>query len=199
MGKEGTCLAMNEKRKEGLKDVELRLISELMKGSRRSDRELARALRVSQPTVSRIRTRLEKEGIIKEYTMIPDLGKLGIEIIAVTFGLWSTEKLSEYSESVRIEKAKQFISKHPNVVFASSGNGLSMGRMIISVHKTYSGYVEFVREMRTEWEGLLSHLDSFIISVSIDAMPKPFTLRHLTEYLNPTLSEPKMNKKSASA
>jgi DNA-binding Lrp family transcriptional regulator len=175
---------LNEKKK-GLKDVELRLISELMKGSRRSDRELARALKVSQPTVSRIRTRLEKEGIIKEYTMIPDLGKLGIEIVAVTFGLWSTEKINEYSESVRIEKAKQFISKHPNVVFASSGIGLGMGRMIVSVHKTYSDYVEFIREMRAEWAGLLTNIESFIISVSVDAMPKQFTLSKLMEYLNP--------------
>ena len=32
-----------KRKKKGLKNVELRLISELMKGSRRSDRELARA------------------------------------------------------------------------------------------------------------------------------------------------------------
>jgi DNA-binding Lrp family transcriptional regulator len=40
-----------------------------MKNSRRSDRELALVLGISQPTVTRLRTRLEKEGIIKEYTM----------------------------------------------------------------------------------------------------------------------------------
>ena len=176
---------MNEKKRKGKKDTELRLISELMRNSRRSDRELARALGISQPTVSRIRTRLEKEGIIKEYTMIPDLGKLGVELVAITFGLWSTEKISEYSESVRIEKAKQFISRYPNVVFASSGSGMGMGRMIISVHKTYSDYVEFIREMRVEWAGLLTNLRSFIISVSVDAMPKQFTLSNLMEYLNP--------------
>jgi DNA-binding Lrp family transcriptional regulator len=177
---------LNEKKKKGLKDIELRLISELMRGSRRSDRELARTLKVSQPTVTRIRNRLEKEGIVKEYTMIPDLGKLGVEIVAITFGHWSTEKISEYSEGTRIQKAKQFISKHPNVVFASSGIGLGMGRMIVSVHKTYSDYVEFIREMRAEWAGLLTTLDSFITSVSVDAMPKQFTLSNLMEYLNPT-------------
>jgi hypothetical protein len=50
-----------------------------MKGSRRSDRELAKALRVSQPT------------------MIPDFSKLGVEIVAITFGQWSAEKINEYS------------------------------------------------------------------------------------------------------
>ena len=67
-----------------MKDFELRLIAELMKNSRRSDRELATALRVSQPTVSRTIKKLEKEGYIKEYTMIPDFKKLGYEMIGIT-------------------------------------------------------------------------------------------------------------------
>jgi DNA-binding Lrp family transcriptional regulator len=49
-----------------MKDIERRLISELMKNSRRSDRELAKALGTSQPTITR--GKLEREGIIKEYT-----------------------------------------------------------------------------------------------------------------------------------
>ena len=48
-----------------MKDVELKLISELMKNSRRSDRELAKTLGVSQPTVSRTLKRLETEGTLK--------------------------------------------------------------------------------------------------------------------------------------
>ena len=47
---------MNEKR--DLKDVEVRLIAELMKNSNRSDSELAKATGVSQPTVGRIINKL---------------------------------------------------------------------------------------------------------------------------------------------
>ena len=53
-----------------MKDTELKVVVELMKNSRRSDRELARAIGMSQPTVTRTRTGLEKRGIIKEYTMV---------------------------------------------------------------------------------------------------------------------------------
>jgi len=67
-----------------VKDVELKLVSELIKNSRRSDRELARVLGLSQPTVGRMIKKLEKEGVIQEYTMIPDMTKLGIEIVAIT-------------------------------------------------------------------------------------------------------------------
>jgi DNA-binding Lrp family transcriptional regulator len=44
-----------------MKDVELKLISELLKDSHRSDRELAKAVGVSQPTVSRLISKLRKE------------------------------------------------------------------------------------------------------------------------------------------
>jgi DNA-binding Lrp family transcriptional regulator len=154
-----------------------------MKNSRRSDRELSRALGISQPTVSRMIRKLEKEGAIKEYTMIPDLQKLGVEIVAFTFGVWSTEKIKDYSESERIEKAKKFISAHPNVVFASSGMGLGMGRTIITVHKNYSDYDAFMKQIENEWAGLLTRLDSFIISVRTAAITMPFSLRHLMDYI----------------
>lgn len=68
-----------------MKNFELKLISELMKDSRRSDRQLAKIIGVSQPTVTRLRNKLEKEGYLKEYAAIPDFRKLGFEIIAITF------------------------------------------------------------------------------------------------------------------
>jgi len=55
-----------------------------MKNSRRSDRELAKAVGVSEPTIGRLIKKLEKEGIIQEYTMIPDFARLGYELMAIT-------------------------------------------------------------------------------------------------------------------
>ena len=89
--------------KKALKDVELKLISELMKNSRRSDRELAKVLGVSQPTVTRIRTRLEKEGHIKEYTMIPDFSQLGYQMMGVT--LLKLRELEREEGEMRQRKA----------------------------------------------------------------------------------------------
>jgi hypothetical protein len=63
---------------QAMKDIELRLLSELIKNSHRSDRELAKALNVSQPTISRLSQKLRKEGIIKEYTIVPDFTKTWI-------------------------------------------------------------------------------------------------------------------------
>lgn len=48
---------------EKMKAVDSKLLYELMKNSRRSDRELAKVLGISQPTVSRRRIALEKNFI----------------------------------------------------------------------------------------------------------------------------------------
>ncbi len=45
-----------------------KLLLELLKNSHRSDRQLAREMGTSQPTVTRMRNKLEKNGWIKEYT-----------------------------------------------------------------------------------------------------------------------------------
>jgi DNA-binding Lrp family transcriptional regulator len=169
-----------------LKDVELRLISELMKNSRRSDRELAGVVGVSQPTVSRMIKRLAKDRILTDYTALPDFGKLGIEILAFTFGVWSPEKIKDYSEDERVEKAKKFITKHPSVIFASSGLGLGMGRMIVTAHKNYADYVAFMREARNEWAGLLLRLESFIISLETDSVIAPWSFKNVMEYIRKT-------------
>jgi DNA-binding Lrp family transcriptional regulator len=64
----------------------LTLLFALIKNSKRSDRDLAKILGFSQPTVTRIRKALEKEAI-KQYTIIPNLPYLGFDIIALTFSV----------------------------------------------------------------------------------------------------------------
>ena len=165
-----------------MKNLDLKLVSELFMNSDRSDRELAKVLGVSQPTVSRMRNKLKQEGIIKEHTIIADFAKLGIEIMAITFGVWSPSRIKEYSEKERVEKAKSFLSEHPNVIFASSGQGLGRGRVMISLHKNYSDYSKFMGEAKIEWAGLVD-LESFIISLKGDTTVFPLSFRNLGKYI----------------
>lgn len=62
----------------------LKLLFALIKNSKRSDRDLAKILGFSQPTVTRLRKALEKEAI-EQYTIIPNLPYLDFDIIALTF------------------------------------------------------------------------------------------------------------------
>ena len=74
-----------------------------MKNSRKNNKELARLVGVSQPTVKRLIKKLEMEGYVREYTVIPDFSKLGFCIMAMTFVKWPKKFTEE--EYDRIVKA----------------------------------------------------------------------------------------------
>ena len=71
--------------KEGMKKREKELLFQLLRNSKLSDREIAKKVQTSQSTITRSRHKLEKK-IIQSYTIVPDLSKLGIKLIAFTLG-----------------------------------------------------------------------------------------------------------------
>ena len=103
----------------------LKLLFELMKNAKRSDREIAKIIGVSQPTITRMRQRLEKTAIV-DYTVIPDWTELGFEIMAQT--LVNTKGLPEVAE-----KVKKWVKNNSNVVFAAGGEGIGMDYSILSL------------------------------------------------------------------
>jgi DNA-binding Lrp family transcriptional regulator len=132
-----------------LREVELKLVSELMKNSRRSDRELAKAIGITQPTVTRTRAKLEKAGIIKEYTMVPDFEKLGYHLMAVIFlklKALSPEELDElYAESRKIEKQSL-----RTFFMVMNGRGIGQDMVAILFFRSYSEYARYMRTIREE-------------------------------------------------
>ena len=131
-----------------MKEIELKLIAELMKNSRRSDRELAKALGVSQPTVSRMVKRLEEEGVIKEYTMIPDFARLGYNIMGAT--LLEVQIPPGEEKFHEIRKATTTIEKSAPHAALLAVNGLSQSknRLFITFYENYSDYADAMRLTR---------------------------------------------------
>lgn len=143
----------------------MNLLLELLKDSKRSDRKLATVLGVSQPTITRKRSRLVNEGLIREFTVIPDFVKMGYEIMAITcFEL----KVAE------LEKARKVTMAKPNIIFASSGNGMGKNGVIISLHKNYTDFSNFLRDLD------LRDYDTMLISLKEKAV-KPLSLKYLAE------------------
>lgn len=161
-----------------LKEVDLRLIRELIRNSRKSDRELSRVLGVSQPTVSRKRAWLEKHGFI-EYSGVPDLRKLGFDVLAITFGNWRRDKYPD----TKVDAAKEFVRKHANLIFLSSGRGLGSDRVGISVHRDYSDYASFMNEVKSDWGEFMEVTGSFLISLSADEPLRSITFKYLADYI----------------
>jgi DNA-binding Lrp family transcriptional regulator len=154
-----------------------KLLRELVRDSRRSDRELARAIGTSQPTVTRNRKLLE--GYIRSYTIVPDFHKVGYEILALTFAKAKTYGKEEVER--KLDLAKKWAMEHPNILFASDGEGLGKDAVMVSVHRDYSKYADFMRDYTVKFSDFIADVQSFIVSLKTGIMIKPFDLAYLSE------------------
>ena len=157
----------------------VKLLKELIRNSRRSDRELAKTLKVSQPTVTR--NRKLAESYVRSYTVVPEFQKIGYEIFAITF---AKAKIYDKKEiETKLEAQRKWVMQQPNVFFASDGEGLGKDAVILSLHKDYSKYANFMREYTVNFADFISDIQSFIVSLKTGMMIKPFDLKYLAEDL----------------
>ena len=158
------------------KKLPQKLLRELLKNSKRTDRGLAKILKVSQPTITRARHKLEKSGMIQDYTIIPDFRKMGFEILSLTF----VKMRSEILTPEVMEEAKKYAAKFPNAIFASTGEGLGMTGVIISFHRDYTDYHRKLNLLRVDWKDFAEDVQSFVVSIG-EGEFKRFSLTYLED------------------
>jgi DNA-binding Lrp family transcriptional regulator len=154
-----------------------------MKNSRRSDRELARALGISQPTITRTRQRLEKQGYIGEYTMLPNYQKLGLHICAINFvqlrGPLDIKKLAEARKF-----GLEFAENHfPEVVVAERGRGVGYQAVLVSFHEDYAAYVSFLDKLSKMHLIGDPNIESFLINLDDTIHYRRLTFSTLANYI----------------
>ena len=150
----------------------MKLLLELLKDSNRSDMEISKVMGVSQPTISRTRQRLTDEGKIQEFTVIPDFVKMGFQIMAI-----SSFKLKIAKD---IEGLKKLMMAKPNVTFSSIAEGMGKNGIIISFHRNYPDFSQFISNLRAECKDIIHDLDSMLVSLE-NQIVKPLSLKYLTE------------------
>ncbi len=154
-----------------------KLLRELLKDSRRSDRELARAIGASQPTVTRNRRLLAD--YIRSYTIVPEFEKIGYEILAATFAKAKTYEQEKVEK--KLDLAKKWVMNHPNILFASDGEGLGKDAVMISVHKNYSKYADFMRDYTVRFADFVTDVQSFVVSLKTGILMKPFDIKYIAD------------------
>jgi DNA-binding Lrp family transcriptional regulator len=157
-----------------MKNREKELLFQLLKNSKLSDREIAKKLQTSQSTITRIRHKLEYK-YIKSYTVVPDLAKLGIKIIAFTLG--STNKQTPGLS----KKVYDFVAEQPNIVFAGRGEGMGKLGMTISFHRDFTDFMEFMAKTRNTFSEAGINFESFLVST--DNLIQTLIMSKAIEYL----------------
>lgn len=138
--------------------------------------------------------KLEKQGYIKEYTMIPDFSKLGYRILALIF-----VKLKKTLSPEEAEKARQItiesLSKSSfGIVMLERGIGLGYDGVIMAYYPDYASYVKHRNTIKAYPFIELSEADAFLINLNDKVHYRPLTLSHLAKVLLPPAKENKSQR-----
>lgn len=108
---------------------ETKVLKALLEHPRTSDRKIANMLRISQPTVTRIRSRLVSGGVLT-FSSYPNLAALGYQSILFTEIFEDGEDKALRSQLVK-DNSVVFVAKQLNILFT------------ISIHRTHASYKRF--------------------------------------------------------
>jgi DNA-binding Lrp family transcriptional regulator len=174
---------LSKEKKAILKDTEIRIIAELMKNSRKSDREIAHAIGVSQPTVSRTIQRLEKEGIIKEYTMIPDFRRLGYEIMAFQFlGKQETQKKEDRAELRKAAVELENKTPYANLMVVD-GMGIGKGRVLLNLYRDYRNFTEGIETIKSLPHVEADKIESFLVDLCDERNFRVLSMKQVARHI----------------
>ncbi|MBW6451224.1 MAG: Lrp/AsnC family transcriptional regulator [DPANN group archaeon] len=142
-----------------LKEREKKVFFELLKDGRVHDKAMSKKLGITQPTITRIRQRLEKKGYIKGYCAVPAFEKIGITLMAITLFTWKGT-IENYI------KASKLVKSTPQIISVSSGEGLrGKNGMIISAHLDFKSYESFIRSLKEKCGNDVINIEQFFFSV----------------------------------
>ena len=168
---------------KGIREIELKVLSELMKNSRRSDRELAKQLKISQPTVSRIRNNLEKAGYIEEYTLIPNFTKIGYNLMVLTF-IARAKEYAKQDVSTLFGEAQKWAAKTGfDTVMALRGMGFGYDAVILSFHESYTAFLERIKEIKQFPYIDVERIASFLVDLNDKTQYRPLTFSTLADHM----------------
>lgn len=165
---------------DSLKPIDRKILNELIKNSKRSDRELAKVLGISQPTVTRRRALLERE-LIEGYTAIPKWMKLGYEIFAITLTKIKADIAAKNKYDTTRKRGLQWLMSQSNIIMAGACRGAGTDSFMISLHRSYSDYDDFMREYRLELGEFIDDVQSILVNLAGKELVKPLDLRYLAE------------------
>jgi len=159
----------------------MRLLLEFLKDSKRSDRKLAKAVGVSQPTITRMRSRLVREEMIKGFTVIPDFVKMGYNLLAFTFVKTKHYLATEENHQSAHESAAEWMMKQPNVIYCDECRGMGMTGFMVSLHKSYPDFDKFMFEHNHAVGVLLDEVQTVFVNLRGDQTLKPLHFKYLGE------------------
>jgi hypothetical protein len=121
---------------------------------------------------------------LKEFTTIPDFGKLGFQLAAFILVKLKMNLTEEEIQKARRISMKDMIEKAPDqIVLFYRGIGGGYSGVLVSFHKNYSDYSRLIERMKQYPFVDLSATLSFLVDLNDKVQYRPFTFSTLAEHL----------------
>jgi len=120
-----------------------------------------------------MRNRLVEEGVIRQFTIVPDFSKLGYEIMAIT--CFKAKMKVEL-----IERARKWTMAKSNIIFAGRVEGMGKNGLMISMHKDFAEFSSFIAELMIEWGDDVEEYGTLLTPLK-GTIVKPLSLEYLAE------------------
>ncbi|MCO6041473.1 Lrp/AsnC family transcriptional regulator [Thermococcus alcaliphilus] len=142
--------------KKKIDKFDLQIMKILAKNSRINYRQLAELLNTTRQRVSRRLEKLEREGIIKKYTIIPDFDRLGYTYVAIGLSLKPGAPVDKIIETLKEDEEIKVIQR-------------AIGYHQLIVHivapKNMKEIERKIHELSKKVEGLESYDISFVTDI----------------------------------
>jgi DNA-binding Lrp family transcriptional regulator len=164
---------------EKIRDIDRRILQELIKNSKVSDRQLGKKLGISQATITRRRKMLERE-IIQDYTFIPNWSKLGYEIFAINLIKSKQALATKEKYNATRKKGEEWLIRQANILMAGGCQGPGVNAFNISVHRNYADFDDFIQRFKLEWGEAIDDIQTVLINLAGKQVLKPFNFKALS-------------------
>lgn len=107
---------------QNIDDIDMRVLDALRENSRATIRDISKKINMPITTVHNRFKKLKKEGVIKQFTIVPDYEKLDKGVLALVFASINHEKLVEGTKGIENLKKKLHGFKEIEKIYAVTGD-----------------------------------------------------------------------------
>ena len=144
-----------------LSEIEKKFINSLFQSASSTDSEIAKKIGVSKASVSRIKKKLQKEGVLVAFTPVVDFEKLDITLFATIIFEWknfSNEKLTKEME--------EWLVKNSHTILVSEGESVEgLNYMVYAGFRNIEDYHEYSRDFRKKYEESIGAVKVFFTPI----------------------------------
>lgn len=141
-----------------LTETERRFLISITKSGDKNDSEIAKEMKVSKATVSRIRKKLVKDGVITGCTATLDLEKMGTCFFYVLVFQWNA-----FADKKLTKKMEDDFTTTAQTIYFAEGSNPNSKYIAKMAFLDFEDYSNFLSEFRGKYGNSISGLETFFI------------------------------------